>query len=127
METTVDLSTCEIKWVEPSKGDVPTPDSNPAVGYVVAFSNPDRAFPICAEHLARMPREGWRFLDKREFADPTKRDAALAEIKVVTDAIKNAFKDAPAILPTLRYAGDHYSFNRWGMYVGVEPDGYIHT
>ena len=25
---------------------------------------------------------------------------------------------------TLRYAGDHYSFTRWGMYVGVEPDGY---
>lgn len=127
METTVDMSTCEIQWIVPEKGDIPTPDSNPAVGFVVSFANPERAYPICADHLKRMPREGWRFLDLREFADPAKREAALAEIKVVTDAIKNAFKDAGAILPTLRYAGDHYSFTRWGMYVGVEPDGYIHT
>lgn len=48
--------------------------------------------------------------------------------KAVTDAIIKAWPDqAVEILQQLRFAGDHYSFNRWGMYVGVEFDGYIHT
>lgn len=48
--------------------------------------------------------------------------------KAVIDAIVKAWPDqAAAILTDLRFAGDHYSFNRWGMYVGVEFDGYIHT
>ena len=46
----------------------------------------------------------------------------------VIDAIVKAFpNDALDILKTLRFAGDHYCFTKWGMYVGVEFDGYIHT
>lgn len=51
--------------------------------------------------------------------------------KEVTEAIRNAFpKDAEEILGSLRYHGGidkMYSFVRWGMFVGVELDGYIHT
>ena len=46
----------------------------------------------------------------------------------VIKAIIKAWPDqAVEILSEIRFAGDHYSFNRWGMYVGVEYDGYIHT
>ena len=48
--------------------------------------------------------------------------------KKVIDSIIKAWPDqAVEIFKDLRFAGDHYSFNRWGMYVGVEFDGYIHT
>ena len=48
--------------------------------------------------------------------------------RAVVDAIVTAWPDqASEILVQLRFAGDHYSFTRWGMYVGVEFDGYIHT
>ena len=46
----------------------------------------------------------------------------------VIKAIIKAWPDqALEIIGELRFAGDHYSFTRWGMYVGVEYDGYIHT
>ena len=46
----------------------------------------------------------------------------------VIDAITKAFPgESVEILKDLRFAGDHYMFRRWGMYVGVEFDGYIHT
>lgn len=48
---------------------------------------------------------------------------------VVVEAIRNAFKDADAILAELRWDALNgcFYFSRWGMYVGVERDGYIHT
>jgi hypothetical protein len=48
--------------------------------------------------------------------------------RTVIDALLKAWPDQFAeIMKDLRFAGDHYSFTRWGMYVGVEFDGYIHT
>ena len=35
--------------------------------------------------------------------------------------------DADQWLAKLRWAGDHWFFNKDRMYHGVEPDGYIHT
>jgi hypothetical protein len=47
---------------------------------------------------------------------------------VVIDAITAAFPDhAVEILAGLKWNRDHYFFEKWGMYVGVEVDGYIHT
>lgn len=50
---------------------------------------------------------------------------------VVIEAIKKAFpKESEDILESLRYHGGidkMYFFVRWGMFVGVELDGYIHT
>ena len=48
--------------------------------------------------------------------------------RAVVDAIIKAWPDQAAeILAGLVFRGDHYSFDRWGMYVGVEFDGYVHT
>jgi hypothetical protein len=49
----------------------------------------------------------------------------------VLDAVFEAFpRDAEAILRDLRFHGGidrYWSFMRWSMFVGVEPDGYIHS
>lgn len=57
-------------------------------------------------------------------------DAAKKAPQAVIDAIRNSFpNDADDILSGLRYhaCDDLYSFDRWGMFVGVELDGHIHT
>ena len=116
---------CEIEWVKPGTHET-TPDTNEAFAYAICFSGEPKAFAICDEHIKRIPREGWFVV----FAPitPEKLAATLAEVAVVTDAIRKAFPvEHGKILTTLRKASDHYSFQRWGMYVGVEPDGYIHT
>ena len=44
------------------------------------------------------------------------------------EALSNAWPDQlDDILKSLFLNHDHYGFGRWGMYVGVEFDGYIHT
>jgi hypothetical protein len=116
---------CEIQWVQPGSPE-PTPDTNEAIGYAICFSGEPNAFPICAEHVKHMPREGWFIVFLPITAE--KLAAVVAEVAVVTDAIRKAFPaEHGKILTTLRKASDHYSFQRWGMYVGVEPDGCIHT
>ena len=50
--------------------------------------------------------------------------------QVVIDAISNAFpKESKEILASLQYDGilGCWYFTRWGMFVGVELDGYIHS
>jgi len=48
--------------------------------------------------------------------------------RAVIDAIIKAWPDqAVEILQELKFNRDHYFINRWGMYVGIEFDGYIHT
>ncbi len=52
---------CAIRWIVPALGDIPTPDTNPAVVMIqcddaVSSKGP---IPCCADHLARMPRN-WR-------------------------------------------------------------------
>ena len=48
-------------------------------------------------------------------------------VAVMQRIIKAWPDQAVEILREIQFAGDHYSFTRWGMYVGVEYDGYIHT
>lgn len=48
--------------------------------------------------------------------------------RVIVAAVCRAFpRESDAILASLRWSGDHWSFVRWGMYVGIERDGYVHT
>ena len=48
--------------------------------------------------------------------------------QAVLEAIARAWPDqAVEILAERRHNRDHWYFQRWGMYVGVEYDGYIHT
>ncbi len=65
------MTRCEIQWVD-DHGD-PTPDPNPAVGTAQCLGyacpsnpayrpQPSREYPICADHLLRMPEDGhWIF------------------------------------------------------------------
>lgn len=67
-------------------------------------------------YTTRYPETGKVYLDAITIPEP------------VRAAIEAAWPDqAHDILRQIRRASDHYFFNRWGMYVGVEDDGYIHT
>ena len=46
---------------------------------------------------------------------------------IVRAVIEKWPDQAVEILKDIRPARDHWYFHRWGMYVGVEYDGYIHT
>jgi hypothetical protein len=48
-------------------------------------------------------------------------------VAVVNAIIRRWPDEAAEILPQVKHARDHYFFNRWGMYIGIEYDGYIHT
>lgn len=58
------MCVCKIQWID-SRG-IPTPDTNPAVGYaVVTFPDGSKGhpIPICAEHASRAHTMGnWRIL-----------------------------------------------------------------
>ena len=53
----------------------------------------------------------------------------LAELPdAVIASVTRAWPDQAAeTLPLIKHNLDHYYFERWGMYVGIEYDGYIHT
>ena len=98
-------------------------------------------FPICAEHASRKTRY-WKLLplpgktveESHELVQQDHRRFPRLPNDVVVEALKKAFPDH-----TKDYVGnlvhevkwDHlngcYFFQRWGMYVGIETDGYIHT
>lgn len=130
--------TCGCAWID-SKG-APTPDTNDAIAMAVCHdpasfgekgSDP---FPICLEHAERKTKY-WKMypLPGQAEADChrlVKDDARYFRVipDGVSESIKKSFPDqALEILSSLRWSYDHYSFQRWGMYVGVELDGYIHT
>lgn len=128
---------CGIAWIN-SKGN-PTPDNNEAIGLAICYD--PKSFgekgsipiPICEEH-AKQKGKFWKLipLEGQSLEDAHPLVKADRYFKVIPDkvsgAIKNAFpKDTSDILNTLRFSGDHFSFYRWGMYVGVEFDGHIHT
>jgi hypothetical protein len=60
-----------------------------------------------------------------DMSQPTAEERAIAE-----KAIREAFpKDADTIIAELRWfpLEGCFGFSRWGMFVGIERDGYIHT
>lgn len=64
---------CKIQWVD-AQGQ-PTPDNNPAVGVATCRvynrdgSVDERSFPICAEHLAKLPWGGVSYVDGRKVSE----------------------------------------------------------
>lgn len=67
--------------------------------------------------------------DEHTRLEPTPENPAGAP-EPIQQAIRDAFpKDAADILRTLRWHSyeSFYSFERWGMFVGVETDGHIHS
>lgn len=60
--------------------------------------------------------------------DPAPDPHALPEVAI--NSVRARYpKEADEILPTVRYdcCNGCWFFERWGMYVGIEKDGYIHT
>lgn len=128
---------CGCSWID-SKGN-PTPDTNDAIAMAVCFdprsfgekgSDP---FPICEEH-AKQKGKFWKLLplEGQTLEDAHALVKADRYFKVIPDTVSGSIKksfpnDAMSILDSLRCSGDHFSFSKWGMYVGVELDGYIHT
>jgi hypothetical protein len=126
---------CSCKWID-SQGNS-TPDDNEAIAMAVCYdptsfgekgSDP---FPICEEHASRKTRY-WKLLPLPDH-DLVKRDNQSFP-KIITDvvieSVKKAFPDqANDILKSVKWDGmmGCYYFNRWGMYVGIEEDGLIHS
>jgi hypothetical protein len=135
---------CSCQWID-STG-TPTPDDNEAIALAVCHDprsfgeKGSEPFPICEAH-AKLKGEFWKLypldgqipLPGMEPADmhPLVRDDHRYFViitDVVINAIKKSFPDqAQDILKGVRKSRDHFFFNRWGMYVGVEFDGHIHT
>jgi hypothetical protein len=129
--------TCKIAWIDPEGR--PTPDNHRAIGLAVCYDpisfgeKGSEPIPICEAH-ATCKGKFWKLLPlPTQSADQihplVKADRDFKVIPdVVSASIKQAFSSqADEILKQLSWSGDHFSFNRWGMYVGVECDGYIHT
>lgn len=137
---------CGCQWID-SKGQA-TPDNNEAIAMAVCYDPSSYSegqsllwgekgsdpFPICEEHALRKSK-WWKLLP---LPGQAMKDAHLLvqrddrEFKVIPDVVsmsihKSFPKDANDILKDLRWSMGYFSFNRWGMYVGVELDGYIHT
>jgi hypothetical protein len=129
---------CQIQWID-SKGE-PTPDKMPAIARAVCHDpqsfgeKGSEPFLICVDHAERktkfwklLPLEGQEMKDAHNLVQRDHREFKIIP-DVVRDSIKKSFPDqAKDIIASLRWSGDHFSFTRWGMYVGVELDGYIHT
>lgn len=68
---------------------------------------------------------------KVTYTHPAERDNWELPEKVAFALYKAWPDQLDAIMRDIRRSGIgsdvYYGFNRWGMFVGVEPDGYIHT
>lgn len=131
------MSICQCQWI--GQDGLPTPDDHPAIGMVVCYDPISfgekgcEPFLICLEHAKRKGKF-WKLLPLPGQAleashEMVKDDSYYKPVTdVVIAAIKKAWPDqAKDIFNDIRWSGDHFSFNRWGMYVGVELDGLIHT
>jgi hypothetical protein len=132
---------CECKWIDDKGND--TPDSNEAIALAVCY-NPvsfgekgSDPFPICLEHAQRksrwwklLPLPGVELSDCHLMVQRDHHGFPKVVTDVVIESVKKSFPDqAREILETVKWDGLNgcYFFERWGMYVGIEKDGYIHT
>lgn len=129
---------CSCQWID-AVGN-PTPDDNEAIAMAVCHdprsfgekgSDP---FPICLEH-AKRKGEFWKIVPFQGQTDETMHPMALDDkryFRVISDicieAVKRSFpNNIMEILPTIRRSRDHWYFNKWGMYIGIEDDGHVHS
>jgi len=148
---------CCIRWIDENGRETPDTDEaiaiakcgfvkkiDPATGKwcfdtekdIVAEVEDQPGLPICLAHAKKagpywflFPLPGKTLPDRpREIADIV---IARKPPPVVVQSIIRAFpKDAEEIIKSLRanLLEGYWSFERWGMYVGVEgKDGYIHS
>lgn len=129
---------CQISWVNDDGN--PTPDNNLAIGLAVCYDprsfgeKGSKPFLIC-EHHAKQKGQFWKLLplpqqEKEDWHPLVIRDNYEFHIipNIISEAITNAFPaKAEEILKSLRKMSDHWAFQFYGMYVGIEEDGYMHT
>lgn len=130
---------CQCEWID-SQGN-PTPDDYPAVAQVICYDprtfgeDGCPPFLICEKHLSKKGKF-WKAipLPGQSLAEAHKDvqwDAQTFKIipNVVIESIKKSFPgSSDDILNSLKYNRDHFYFERWDMYVGVEEkDGFIHS
>ena len=126
---------CAIQWID-ANGQA-TADNNDAIGLAVCYDpisfgeKGSKPFPIC-EHHAKQRGKYWKLIPFKNQKDIHELVTADENFKIIPDivssAIKNAFKyDYKEILESLKWGDDHFYFIRYGMYIGVELDGYIHS
>ena len=79
--------------------------------------------------LGKCVRNPYAALDKAVHDDCIACNGTGYVPTVVVESICKSFpNDAESIVKDLRWSMDHFSFVRWGMYIGVEvKDGYIHS
>jgi len=130
---------CKCQWINVQTAAL-TPDDHEAIALATCHdprsfgekgSDP---FPICENH-AKQKGEYWKLLplpgqteaEEHRMVSEDRRSFRVVS-DVVIASVRKSFPDqAQEILKDLRWRGDHFAFNRWGMYVGVETDGHIHT
>lgn len=110
---------CKIQWID--KYGNTTPDDNEAVAMATCYDPRtfgeagSDSFPICAKHAEQaLTLEHWK----------------LSPLPTVKNAIQEAFpNDYEAIIKSLIFnlRDNFWSFTRYGMFIGVEQDGYIHS
>lgn len=130
---------CKIEWVDPTIGSL-TPDFNDAICLATNYDpvtfgeQGSESFPICETH-ANQKGKYWKLSplpdqEEKDWPHLVKMDMMYFQIipNTVIESIKKSFSDQyTEILKQLKWNRDHFYFERWGMYVGVELDGYIHT
>lgn len=88
------------------------------------------ALPCCEEHLARMS-VFWRALPLpgQEEKDWHKRVREQLPAVAIENVINSFTDQAEEILKSIKYdyMNRCWFFTRWGMYIGIEADGYIHS
>jgi hypothetical protein len=110
---------CKIQWID--RNGTPTPDDNDAVAMATCYDpstfgkEGSESFPICLAHAEQaISLEHWK----------------LSPLPKVKESIMEAFpKDGDEIMKDLmfHFRDNYWSFKRWGCFVGVEQDGYIHS
>lgn len=132
---------CTCKWID--SAGIDTPDNNEAIAMAVCYDprsfgeKGSEPFPICEEHAKRRTVY-WKMLPLPEVAVEDSHELVRmhhrAFPKVISDvviaAVKKAFPDqADLILAETKWDSLNgcYYFIRWGMFVGIEEDGYIHS
>lgn len=107
----------EVNKYRRTDGDVIVPE----IGY---------GLPCCEEHLARAG-VFWRALPlpnqpEKEWHERVRHQAPAAVLQTI---IRTYPGHCEEILKELKHDAlcNYWFFNRWGMHVGVEKDGYIHS
>jgi hypothetical protein len=97
------------------------------------YASMNEACAVIAEARTIRGMRGWKYCAVPHYHSPELSRAIVEARETIThqpviDAIvKRHGDEAIEILPTVRHYGSYYGFVRWGMFVGIEYDGYMHT